>query len=59
MSAIVATYLVRITLREPEPPEEPLDELPPTIERITSLIEGELEAATYLEANVTAERTDV
>lgn len=60
---ILATYLARITLREPEPVEDdtaapvPVDE-PPTNERLAELVAAAIESDRYLSAHVTSERTD-
>lgn len=65
MGKIVATYHVKVTLREPEFPGEPLveggpvPEPAPTIERLEAIVKNGLEANDLWAAHVSAERTDI
>lgn len=62
MSKVVASYLVRVTLRELDAEGEPLegDETrAPTLDALTAAITRGLEGDFPVEVNVTAERTDI
>ena len=61
MNAIVATYLVKITLRETD--EQLVEEglgasKEPTLDQLEKLIEGAIELTTTFSANASASRTD-
>jgi hypothetical protein len=59
MTRIVATYLVKITLRESAFGDvDATETVPPTIEELVDVLEQALETDGF-DANVTAERTDV
>ncbi len=58
MAPIVATYLVKITLREPEPLPGADGAVPPTIDELIEMVGAELEDAGW-EVHVAAERTDI
>lgn len=56
MDNIVATYLVRITLRETEPIDAGV--VPPTLETLENAIERAIEDSFQFTATAHAERTD-
>lgn len=58
MDKIVATYTVKITLREQPLPDEQEPGDPPTLALLEGWIERTIEDWTLFTANATAERTD-
>ena len=59
MDKIVATYTVKITLREQPLPDEQEPGHPPTLGLIEEWITRAIEDWTLFTANATAERTDI
>jgi hypothetical protein len=56
---IVGTYLVRVTLREPLPDQPVAMYKAPTIDNLENAMKTSLWASFGLDANVSAERTDI
>lgn len=59
MGKVVASYLVKVTVREPDGLAAGLEVERPTIEELEDWIHRDLEARTEVVVHVSAERTDI